>query len=230
MTSWVDAAKIYWNRRIAAMLFLGFASGLPFGVLADPLTAWLAEDGVTKTAIGFFALLGLPFGLKFLWAPLIDQVKIPVLSSVLGRRRGWVVLIQLLLAGAIFGLGQTDPATSLQWTAIFSLVVAFLAASQDIALDAYRIEILAEEQLAAGSANWTFGWRIAQVGGGAFALIAADMLTWPLVFAGLAILIAVGLVVILMNPEPDATAAAEPLDEPPGVWAVSWGLAVLPGE
>ena len=209
MTSWVDAARIYWNRRIAAMLFLGFASGLPFGVLADPLTTWLAETGVTKTAIGLFALLSLPFGLKFLWAPLIDQVKLPVLSSVLGRRRGWVVLIQLLLAGAIFGLGQTDPATSLQWTAIFSLVVAFLAASQDIALDAYRIEILAEEQLAAGSANWTFGWRIAQVGGGAFALIAADMLTWPLVFAGLAILIAGGLVVILMNPEPDATAAAD---------------------
>ena len=202
MTGWLEASRVYLDRRIVAMIFLGFASGLPFGVLADPLTAWLAEAGVTKTSIGLFAWLSIPFGIKFVWAPLIDHVPLPVLSRALGRRRGWVILTQILLVVAIFGLGQTDPAIYLWRTALFSLIVAFLAASQDIALDAYRIEILAEDQLAAGSANWTFGWRIAQVGGAALGLIFADIFPWTAVFTGLAAFIGVGIIAILINPEP----------------------------
>lgn len=202
MTGWIEATRVYLDRRIIAMIFLGFASGLPFGVLADPVTAWLAEAGVTKTSIGLFAWLSIPFGIKFVWAPLIDHVRLPVLSRALGRRRGWVVLTQLLLVGAIFGLGQTDPAIDLWWTALIALIVAFLAASQDIALDAYRIEILAEDQLAAGTAVWTSGWRVAQVGGAAFGLIFADFFPWTVVFTGLAALMAVGIIAILINPEP----------------------------
>jgi PAT family beta-lactamase induction signal transducer AmpG len=208
MTGWIEAARVYLERRIIAMIFLGFASGLPFGVLADPLTAWLAEAGVTKTSIGLFAWLSIPFGIKFVWAPLIDHVRLPGLSRALGRRRGWVILTQILLVGAIFGLGQTDPAGDLWRTALFSLIVAFLAASQDIALDAYRIEILAEDQLAAGTAVWTSGWRVAQVGGAAFGLIFADFFPWTVVFTGLAALMAVGIIAILINPEPANPAIA----------------------
>jgi PAT family beta-lactamase induction signal transducer AmpG len=218
MTSWAQASRVYLDRRVAAMIFLGFASGLPFGVLADPLTAWLAEAGVTKTSIALFAWLSLPFGLKFLWAPLIDHVKLPLLSRRLGRRRGWIILTQLLLVGAVIGLGQTDPAIDLWRTALFSLIVAFLAASQDIALDAYRIEILAEDQLAAGSAIWTSGWRAAQVGGAAFGLIFADIFPWTVVFTGLAALMGVGIIAILINPEPDYTSAGGGLAEKGGPW------------
>jgi PAT family beta-lactamase induction signal transducer AmpG len=209
LTSWLEASRVYLNRRIAAMIFLGFASGLPFGVLADPLTAWLTDAGVTKTSIGLFALVSLPFALKFLWAPLIDHVPLPLLTRGLGRRRGWVLLIQILLTAAIIGLGMTDPAADLWRTAFLSVIVAFLAASQDIALDAYRVEILAEDQLAAGSANWTFGWRIAQVGGAALGLIFADIFPWSAVFTGLALLMAVGIIAILVNPEPEYSGAAE---------------------
>lgn len=224
MTGWLEASRVYLDRRIIAMIFLGFASGLPFGVLADPLTAWLAEAGVTKTSIGLFAWLSIPFGIKFVWAPLIDHVRLPVLSRALGRRRGWVILTQLLLVGAIFGLGQTDPAIDLWRTALFSLIVAFLAASQDIALDAYRIEILAEDQLAAGTAVWTSGWRIAQVGGAAFGLIFADFFPWTVVFTGLAALMAVGIIAILTNPEPSATGVtgAGALPGTPGVAGGNW--------
>ena len=227
MTGWLEASRGYLDRRIIAMIFLGFASGLPFGVLADPLTAWLAEAGVTKTSIGLFAWLSIPFGIKFVWAPLIDHVRLPVLSRALGRRRGWVILTQILLVGAIFGLGQTDPAIDLWRTALFSLIVAFLAASQDIALDAYRIEILAEDQLAAGTAVWTSGWRVAQVGGAAFGLIFADFFPWAVVFTGLAALMSVGIIAILINPEPAGTAAAAETQNFDGSFAAWTGRAFI---
>jgi len=227
MTGWLDATRVYLDRRVAAMIFLGFASGLPFGVLADPVTAWLAESGVTKTSIALFAWLSIPFGIKFVWAPLIDHVTLPVLSRALGRRRGWVILTQLLLVVAIFGLGQTDPAIDLWRTALFALIVAFLAASQDIALDAYRIEILAEDQLAAGTATWTSGWRVAQVGGAAFGLIFADFFPWTVVFTGLAALMAVGIIAILINPEPANRVVAPSTQSADGTLAHWFGRAFL---
>ena len=181
MKSWLQSASVYRDRRILSLLFLGFSSGLPFGVLADPLTAWLADSQVSKTAIGLFALVSIPYTLKFLWAPLMDRVPLPILSQRFGRRRGWALLTQFSLLGVIFAMGQTDPAGDLWWTAVFALAVAFASASQDIVIDAYRVEILETKQLAAGAAMATFGWRAGQVGAAAGGLIFADTFPWSAV-------------------------------------------------
>ena len=152
------------------MLFLGFSSGLPFGVLAEPLTAWLSDAGVQKTEIGLFALVSIPYSLKFLWAPIMDRVSLPVLTRVFGRRRSWVLLTQGLLFFSIIQLGATNPNAGLWWVAVFALLVSFASASQDIVIDAYRVEILEEKQLAAGAALAINGWRLSSWGGAALAL------------------------------------------------------------
>ena len=201
---WRAAAAVYTEPRVLAFVFLGFSSGLPFGVVAEPLTAWLAEAGVTKTAIGLFALVSLPYSLKFVWAPLMDHLPLPVLSKMFGRRRGWALVTQVLLLVAVLGLGQTDPRTDLWWTALFALLVTFASASQDIVLDTDR--------LAAGAATATFGWQLGQVGAGAAGLIMADMFPWAWVYAGMAALVGVGIVAIVMNPEPETGAPEPPHD------------------
>lgn len=204
LAGWLAAARVYRDRRVLSLLFLGFASGLPFGVLAEPLSAWLAGAGVSKTGIGLFALVSLPYALKFLWAPVIDRLPLPVLSRAFGRRRGWALAAQAALLVTIFGLGGTDPAIDPPWTAAFGLAVAFASASQDIVIDAYRVEILEDRTLAAGAATQVFGWRVGQVGAGAGGLVLADMAPWPVVFAVMATLILVGVVAVLINPEPAA--------------------------
>lgn len=190
------------DRRVLSMLFLGFSSGLPFGVLAEPLSAWLAESGVSKTDIGLFALVSIPYSLKFLWAPLMDRVPLPILGRLFGRRRGWALLTQGALLAAIIAMGRSNPAADIWLTAAFALAVAFASASQDIVIDAYRVESLTETKLAAGAATAVFGWRLGQVGGGAAGLILADVLPWSTVFAGMGMLVAVGIIAILVNPEP----------------------------
>lgn len=212
--SWRDSFALYGDRRVLAFLFLGFSSGLPFGVLAEPLSAWLTESGATKTAIGLFALVSLPYSLKFLWAPLIDQLPLPLLTRLFGRRRGWALATQALLMAAVLCLGFSDPAADLRLTAVLALTVAFASASQDIVIDAYRVEILERDKLAAGAATATFGWRVGQVGAGAVGLIVADLLPWAVVYSAMAALVAVGMVAILANPEPAGSAAdhhGEPL-------------------
>ena len=202
MRSWLQSVSVYRDRRVLSLLFLGFSSGLPFGVLADPLSAWLVDEGVSKTTIGLFALVSLPYALKFLWSPIMDKLAVPGLTRLFGRRRGWVLLTQCLLLGAIFGMGLTQPGIDPWWTAVFALAVAFSSASQDIVVDAYRIEILADEQLAAGAATAVFGWRLGQVGTAAAGLIFADLFPWQTVFFAMAALVGVGIVAILLNPEP----------------------------
>ncbi len=209
--NWLQALSVYLDRRVLAMLFLGFSSGLPFGVLAEPMTAWLAGSGVDKTTIGLFALVSLPYALKFLWAPIMDRVPLPVMTRIFGRRRGWVLVTQVVLIAAIIKLGLSDPANSLWWTAAFALAVSFASASQDIVIDAYRVEILAEDQLAAGAALAINGWRLSSWGGAAVALIFADLVSWQIVFTGLALTVGVGIVAILLNPEPAAPISDEAL-------------------
>jgi len=202
MKSWLKSVRVYKDRRVLSLLFLGFSSGLPFGVLADPLSAWLMDEGVSKTTIGLFALVSLPYAMKFLWSPVMDKVALPGVTRLFGRRRGWVLVTQILLLGAILGLAVSHPGINPWWTAAFALAVAFSSASQDIVVDAYRIEILADDQLAAGAATAVFGWRLGQVGTAALGLIFADIFPWQTVFFTMAALVGVGMIAILLNPEP----------------------------
>jgi len=209
---WRAAAAVYLERRVLAMVFLGISSGFPFGVLADPLIAWLQESGVSKTDIGLFALVSLPFSVKFLWAPLMDRLPLPVMTRIFGRRRGWALLTQAILLLVVFLMGRGDPSVDLLWLGVMGVAIAFASASQDIVIDAYRVEALAEDQMAAGAANVVFGWRVGQLGAAAGGLIFADYFSWPVVFMGLAAVTLVGIVTILVNPEPDQAVTRESLE------------------
>lgn len=131
---------------------MGFSSGLPLPLTASTLSFWLAQSGLTLTSIGLFGLVGVAYSLKFLWAPLIDRLSFPGLTRWLGRRRGWLIALQAGLALAILGLGLTDPAVAPATTALMAVIVGFLSASQDIVVDAYRIELLTPEEQGAGAA------------------------------------------------------------------------------
>jgi len=205
MNRWRQAMAVYTDRRILLIAFMGFSSGLPLLLTLSTLSYWLAKLGVSKTSIGLFALVGTPYSFKFLWAPFLDQIRPPFL----GRRRGWALIIQLALALAILAMGMTDPALDPWWTALAVLVVAFLSASQDIVIDAYRIEILPEALQGAGAAATQVGYRFGLLAAGAGAVALADFVAWHWVFAGLALLMAVGMATMLLAPEPAMPAAIQ---------------------
>ena len=199
---WLEAAAVYRDPRVIAIMFLGFSSGLPLLLTFSTLSIWLKEVGVSKTAIGLFALVGMPYTFKFLWAPLVDHLRIPFLTARLGPRRSWMILTQLALMAAIVGLGTTNPVENLGWTAILSLAVTFCSASQDIVIDAYRVEILEERQYGAGAATIVFGYRIGMLASGAGALYLASSMSWSAVYAVMGGLVTVGIMTVLLNPEP----------------------------
>lgn len=202
---------IYLDRRIFFILLLGFSSGLPLMLTAGTLGFWLAESGSSNTAIGLFALVGVPYTFKFLWSPLVDRMPLPGLTYLLGRRRAWMFLSQVLLAGALLGLSLSHPAENITLTAIFALAVAFLSATQDIVIDAYRVDILDEKTYGAGAATVVFGYRIGMLASGAGALYLATYFPWSFVYQCMAGLVGVGLFATLFCGEPkkrDEEAAA----------------------
>src|SRR6266487_4258260 len=170
---WAAALAVYRQPRLVAVLLMGFASGLPLALTAATLSFWLAEIGVSLTTIVFFSLVGISYNLRFLWSPLIDRLPIPLLSARLGRRRSWALAIQVPLALAILAMGLTDPRSAPAATAIAAVVVAFLSASQDIVIDAYRIELLLPEEQGAGAAATQWGYRFGLLAASAGALYAA---------------------------------------------------------
>lgn len=210
---WREAITVYAEPRVLSLLFFGFSSGLPLALTASTLATWLADVGVSLTTIGFFAAVGAPYSLKFLWAPVIDRVRLPGLYGLLGHRRAWLVTIQCALILAIIGLGASDPRDGPVLTALFALLVSFLSASQDVVIDAYRVEILDADQYAAGAATTVFGYRIGMLVSGAGALFLADRMPWLTVFLVMAAVQGIGLLVTLFRPEPpargEATLAAE---------------------
>src|SRR4029077_9920213 len=162
------------------------------------LSYWLSKLGVDRTSIGLFASVGLPYSFKFLWAPFLDQIRPPFL----GRRRGWALVIQVCLAASIIVLGFTDPTINPWWTAVAAIVVAFFSASQDIVIDAYRIEILPEEEQGAGAAATQVGYRFGLLAAGAGALAASYFVSGHAVFIMLAALVGVGMIAFLIAPDP----------------------------
>src|SRR5690606_17006238 len=143
---WLSSLRIYTDRRMLVLLALGFSSGLPFLLVFSTLSVWLKDAGLAIQAIGLFSVTRTPYSIKFLWAPLVDRLPIPGLTRALGRRRSWMLVSQLGLAGAIAALGLSDPASAPLRTAVLALAVAVLSASQDIVIDAYRIDRLAVEE------------------------------------------------------------------------------------
>ncbi len=199
MTGWRRSLEIYADRRVLLILPLGFASGLPLLLTASTLSAWLATAGISRAAIGAFALVGTPYALKFLWSPLIDRLPPPLPG---GRRRGWGLTIQTPLIAATLAMGWCDPQRDLPLIAVLALLVAFLSASQDVVIDAYRVEILSPDQQGPGAAMIQAGYRIAMLVSGAGALMIADYAGWFAAYATMAALLAIGMLVFVFGPEP----------------------------
>ena len=205
MSGWRNSLAAYTDRRVLMVLTLGFASGLPLLLTYSTLSAWLATAGVRRAAIGAFALVGTPYAFKFLWSPLIDWLPPPL---PLGRRRGWGISIQIALIASLIVLGTCDPKRHLGLMAGFALAVAFLSASQDIVIDAWRVEILPLDLQGPGAGMIQTGYRIAMLVSGAGALVIASRFGWFAAYATMSALLVVGILVFLFGPEPDAADAA----------------------
>lgn len=177
---------------------LGFASGLPLFLTSRTIQAWMTLEGVDLTTIGLFSLVALPYSLKFLWAPVVDRYVPPFL----GRRRGWLLVIQIALMLAIAAMSLQDPSRALQLLAINVILIAFLSASQDIVIDAYRADILSEREMGAGAAIWVAGYRVALLVTGSLAFILADRMPWPTVYLVLSLLMLIGIGTTLLASEP----------------------------
>ena len=202
MKSWKQALAVYENPKMIVMLILGFFSALPFVLVFSTLSYWLADKGVTVAAIALFSLVRLPYSFKFLWAPYIDAVRIPVLTKMFGRRRAWAFVFQACLIVSLIALVHTNPDQDPKMTGLCALAVAFFSASQDIVFDAFRIEYLSKEDQGAASAVFVFGYRIGMIVAGAGALFLSDLVGWTHVYEGLAVLGVVGMITLLCAKEP----------------------------
>ena len=211
---WLASLAVYREPRLIAILLMGFSSGLPLALTFGTLSYWLAEIGVSLTTIGLFGLVRTSYSLKFLWSPLIDRLPIPLLTARLGRRRSWALTIQLLLAAAILALGLTDPRVDPALTALAAVVVAFLSASQDIVIDAYRIELLRPDEQGAGAAATQWGYRFGMLASGAGALYAASFGGWHFAYGMMAALMVVGMGTVWLTPEPRGAPPPEALPYP----------------
>ncbi len=219
MSGWLGSLAIYREPRLFAILLMGFSSGLPLALTGATLGVWLAEAGLSLTTIGLFALVGTAYNFKFVWSPLIDRLPLPGLTRLLGRRRGWAVVIQVLLGFAIFAMGWADPRIDPWWTALGAVAVAFLSASQDIVIDAYRVELLEDREQAAGAAATQVGYRFGMLASGAGALYLATFFGWQATYAIMGLLMGIGIMTVLLTREPErAEAAARPVPKGLGAW------------
>ncbi len=200
--SWREAFAIYLNPRVMTMFFLGFAAGLPFLMVFSTLSYWLIDNNISRTTIGFFAWVGITYSVKVFWAPVVDRLKLPLLGNWLGQRRSWILLGQLGIALGLGGLALSDPSQNLHAVVALALLVAFSSATQDISLDAYRIEAVVPEYQGAMSATYIFGYRVAMLVAGAGSLYIADFYSWQTAYFSMAALMAVGIVTVLGVSEP----------------------------
>lgn len=192
--SWTE---ILFTRKMLACIFLGFSSGMPLFVLVSLVPAWLRDNGVDLATIGLFALIGLPYTWKFLWSPVMDRFKLPFL----GRRRGWALLTQVLLLISIGFLGHFDPGSSIEPIVWIVFAVALFSASQDIVIDAYRRELLADDELGTGTSFWINAYRLSGLVPGSLALILADHLPWSTVFWITGAFMLIGIITTLLVKE-----------------------------
>ncbi|WP_093523421.1 AmpG family muropeptide MFS transporter [Stigmatella erecta] len=189
------------NPRVLLMFALGFSSGLPLYLTGSTLSAWMKNEGVSLKTIGIFSLVGFSYTFKFAWAPLMDRYYPPFL----GRRRGWLLITQVLLGIALVFMGQVDPSRQTVLMASLAALVAFLSASQDIVADAYRTDLLSDEDRSLGVTTFTLGYRVGMIFAMAVALTLSDLIGWTSTYAVMGALMAVGVATTLLSPEPQAT-------------------------
>ncbi|MBK1690874.1 AmpG family muropeptide MFS transporter [Ectothiorhodospira mobilis] len=185
------------------MLFLGFSAGLPLLLVGGTFTAWLRDLGVELAAIGFLSWVGMAHSVKVFWAPVVDRLQLPLLSRLLGRRRAWMLLAQGAIGLSLLGLALTDPMEHLGWVALWAVLAAFGSATQDIAVDAYRIEAVSRDRQGAMAASYILGYRVALLVAGAGALHLAAVGDWTLAYGAMAALMGVGLATTLIVREPE---------------------------
>ena len=193
---------MYTRWPVIALLFLGFSAGLPFLLVFSTLNARLADVGVETATIGFFSWLGITYSIKVFWAPIVDRLKLPVLDWLFGKRRSWILLAQAGIATGLYLMATVDAVSATQTLALCGLLVAFSSATQDVAIDAYRIEIAEERLQAALAATYIFGYRLALLVAGAGALYLAEYFSWTVSYQVMAALVGVGALTVLVSREP----------------------------
>jgi len=216
--TFLEALAVYLRPRVLVVLFLGFSSGLPLALSGTTLQAWMKTSSVDIRTIGLFAAVGIPYSIKFLWAPLTDAFDVPLLSRLLGRRRAWLILSQLLLIAATVFLAFCDPVAAPGLVALGALLVATASATQDIVVDAFRVESLPEDEQAAGMASYVAAYRVGMLVSGAGALVLVDRLqaagytiasAWTWTYIAMAALVLIGMATTLFAHEPTVSAKAE---------------------
>jgi PAT family beta-lactamase induction signal transducer AmpG len=217
---WLTAVRAYRNPSVLAMLFLGFSAGLPFMLVFSTLSAWLREAGIERATIGMLSWVGIIYSVKFFWAPVVDRLELPILGRLLGRRRSWMLLAQVGIAIGLANMAHMDPTGNLGIVAALALLVAFCSATQDISVDAWRIEAAPPLMQGAMAAAYQLGYRVALMVASAGALwIAADR-GWTVAYTTMAVLVGIGIVTTLAIREPQPRVAREALDLEPRV--ISW--------
>ncbi|WP_406946821.1 AmpG family muropeptide MFS transporter [Marinobacter salarius] len=197
-----ETLHTYTRWQVIALLFLGFSAGLPFLLVFSTLNARLADVGVETATIGFFSWLGITYSIKVFWAPVVDRLKLPFLDRLLGKRRSWILLAQAGIATGLYLMAHVDATVAPEMMAFCGLLVAFSSATQDVAIDAYRIEVAEERLQAALAATYIFGYRLALLVAGAGALYLAEFWSWQVSYEVMALLVGVGMVTVLIVREP----------------------------
>jgi MFS transporter, PAT family, beta-lactamase induction signal transducer AmpG len=207
-SGWGDALHVYVERPVVSMLFLGFSAGLPFYLVFQTLSAWLRKEHIDRSTIGMLGWVGLMYTFKWAWAPLVDRVALPVLARLLGQRRSWILVAQIGVALCLFALSFGDPAHSITYVAAFAVATAFFAATQDIGIDAWRIESAKVDAQGAMAAAYQAGFRIALVVGQAGVFLIADNFGWHVGYLTMSVLMAASVITTLLVHEPQRPAGA----------------------
>lgn len=200
--AWKTSFLAFGNRRILSIFLFGFSSGLPFLLTLSTLTLWLKESGLNNKIIGLFVVATIPYTFKFLWGPLVDRLRLPLLFKVFGQRRSWTLFSQITLLLMLLGLGTSNPTEDILQTALWALGVAFFSAIQDIAVESYRIEIIDEDQLGSAASSSYLGYRIGMMVSGVGALYLATIFSWQTAYIVMAALMGVGMLTTLFSPSP----------------------------
>jgi PAT family beta-lactamase induction signal transducer AmpG len=200
--TWRASFLAYCDRRILSIFFFGFSSGLPFLLTLSTLTIWLKESGVNNATVGLFVIATIPYTFKFLWGPLVDRLQLPILFKPFGQRRSWALVSQIALIFMLLGLGMSDPRDHIFETALWAFGVSFCSAIQDIVVEAYRIEIIDEDQKGSAASSTYLGYRLGMMMSGAGALKLADTYSWQTAYEMMAIFMSIGLLTTLFTPSP----------------------------